>query len=254
MRPAPSPGMTQPELDPRHDRSWTKRLRDDAALLASLDGTRFSTITREVIDRGGAARAIVLSGSTVRAARTHLSDIDYLVITDHAYERDGLAPDVDVHVLSTDEAWRKLRQRDDFVQWCLRLGWIVRDDGIIRQLLAFVLEHAIWPDASRKRAQAERALAIAQQLADIGDHRALIQQMRVVLELIARAELLDAGRWPLARAELPSQMASIELDALAGLFGKAVHGEPTLDELTSGILQVEGLLAARQPASASPPS
>jgi hypothetical protein len=118
---------------------------------------------RRAVEAG--ARAVSLTGSTARDRRTETSDLDHHVVGTR-FKTSDLPGDVDLYVRDADRFWAKLRAGDDFVQWTLRFGCILLDDGIFRAGLRVIANEQIWPDPRVKirrlpemRRLAERLIA-----------------------------------------------------------------------------------------------
>ncbi len=117
--------------DPRDDGGWTRRLRNDAAIARGNQTPELRRITDVVVKRAIAcgARGVALTGSTARAKRTMISDLDYHVVGARPDVQD-LPADVDIYVSPPEKMRAKLQQGDDFVQWTLRCGCILYYTGV----------------------------------------------------------------------------------------------------------------------------
>lgn len=134
---------------------WADRLRFDRARAASNQTSELAAITATVEARGRdvGARALILSGSTARARRTRVSDLDYHVIG----RRPEIGqPEEDVDLVSDDAEtfMAKLRTGDDLVHWSVWYGCVLFDDGVVQSAATHVASHDGWPDATRKMRQA----------------------------------------------------------------------------------------------------
>jgi hypothetical protein len=178
------------------------------------------------------ADALLLTGSTVRGARTSISDLDYHVIG-MTVPHDDLPADLDVHVVSADLFRTRLEEGDDFTQWSLRFGLVIFDSGIISDSRRLIEQRGLWPDVSRKADQAIKSLEIATAMVQSGDQDAAVEQVRTALTLAARWQLLAAGRFPLSRAELPSQLDEIGLSDLAVGLAATINGYPRPEQLSA---------------------
>jgi hypothetical protein len=174
--------------------TWTRRLKRDASEIARRLPHELLEIHRAVIDRArdAAAHALTLSGSTARSRRTRISDLDYHVIGPRILTRD-LSSQLDLHTLTPAELDAHILAGDDFVQWSLRFGLIVFDDGHLRRAAALIATRRPWPDADRKRAHAAKSVDLARRMVASGDVDAALEQVRTALSLAARARLLRAG-------------------------------------------------------------
>ena len=133
---------------------------------------------------------------------------------------------------------------DDFVQWSLRFGCVVFDDGTVRRALRLIAERQPWPDVGRKRAHAAKSLELARRFVRTGDQDGALVQVRTALSLAARARLLGAGIFPLSRAELPAQLQAIGCPEAAHDLAETIYTAPSLTELARAVRQGEQLIAA----------
>ena len=105
------------------DAGWARRMREDRARAERCQTAEqraiTSTLMCRAIDLG--ASAFALTGSTARRRRTAISDLDYHIIGRRP-GIDELPGDVDVIAMSAARFRERLTDRDDFVQWTLRLG------------------------------------------------------------------------------------------------------------------------------------
>jgi hypothetical protein len=186
---------------------------------------------------------LILSGSTARGRRTAISDLDYHLIGP-SIEREDLPYELDLHVLSRQELYADIMAGDDFIQWSLRFGRIVFDDGSIRDALRRVDQARPWPDAPRKRAHAMKSLRLAERVVESGDHDAAVGQVRTALSLAGRAFLLGRDVFPMSRAELPEQLAASGEGGIAEALQSCIDGSPSLDELAVAVLKARRLIGA----------
>lgn len=115
---------------------WQKRLANDRARALDNQSPAQRQITETLRDRAletGVA-AFALTGSTARARRTKISDLDYHVIGARPPHSD-LPDDVDVYATDEIGMWRKLNQGDDFIQWTLRFGCVLFDNGVFQDAM-----------------------------------------------------------------------------------------------------------------------
>jgi hypothetical protein len=125
---------------------------------------------------------------------------------------------------------------DDFVQWSLRIGCVVFDDGTARHGLRIIDECRPWPDAERKREHAVKSLSLAGRFVATGDEDAALEQVRTALSLAARAKLLQVGVFPLCRAEIPGQLDAAGYPEAARALAETIHGAPSLDALGEAVV------------------
>jgi len=187
------------------------------------------------------AEALLLTGSTARGSRTSISDLDYHVIG-VTIPHDDLPADLDIHVVSSGLVRTRLKEGDDFTQWSLRFGRVIFDSGIVNDSLRLIEQRGLWPDVSRKADQAIKSLKIAMAMVQSGDQDAAVEQVRTALTLAARWQLLAARRFPLSRAELPTQLNEVGLSDLAGGLAATITGHPQLEELAQFLSVVQRLV------------
>lgn len=89
------------------------------------------TATVEARSRAVGARALILSGSTARARRTRVSDLDYHVIGSRPNIGDP-AQDIDLQCDDAETFMAKLRAGDDLVHWSVWYGCVLFDDGVVQ--------------------------------------------------------------------------------------------------------------------------
>ncbi len=227
------------------DRVWGRKLEDDSKRIERCLPSHIRDLHRAVVDRARAsgAHALILSGSTARGRRTEISDLDYHLVGS-TIDTDDLSRELDLHVLSAKELEVDVLAGDDFVQWSLRFGCVVFDDGAVRSAVRLLVERRRWPDVDRKRAHAARSLELARRFVATGDEDGALEQVRTALSMAARARLLAEGIFPLSRAELPTQLQQIgEADAARAL-GATIHGTLSLPELEGTVRHGERLLVA----------
>lgn len=211
---------------------WERRLRDDRKRAERNQTPAQREITMTLLRRArtDGAEAFALTGSTARAKRTAISDLDYHVVGSRP-RYDDLPDDVDVYVTDVDRFWSKLLKGDDMVQWSLRFGCILHDSGVFREGLAAIERDGIWPDPARHLRRLPRIAVLAARLIEMEDEDAALDQVRAGLTSQGRAALLVARVVPLARSELPPQLEEIGERDLAAALGRTIHAEPGLDEL-----------------------
>ena len=231
--------------DPRTDHGWEQRLRLDRSLAERRQNRAQKDITARIQERVelGAAQGLALTGSTARAARTAISDLDYHVVGDRPAVAD-LPSDVDVYAGDADRAWRKLRDGDDFVQWTLRRGLVLYDTGIFRELAVAIVEEDLWPSGAAKLERLPELERLARRLIAVADADAAQEQVRATLTSAARGTLLLRGVFPAARGELPHQLRATGNPALAEALEASIHRQLSLEESTESLESLAALTAA----------
>lgn len=184
--------------------------------------------------RESRAQALLLTGSTARGTRTAISDLDYHLVG-MPIATDDLPEELDLHVISAEKLRERLQEGDDFTQWSLRFGLVIFDGGVVRDAVRAITEQRLWPDAARKRTQAEKSLHLAVAMVESGDQDTATEQVRTALTLIARWRLLESREFPLSRGELPAQLQRLGAGGLAAALTATIHSVPPLDELTRAV-------------------
>ena len=218
------------------DATWRRRVQSDADQIERCLPPGLRRLHSAVVERArlAGARALILSGSTVRNSRTELSDLDYHLVGSKIETKD-LSRELDLHVLTEEKLESELLAGDDFVQWSLRFGLLIFDDGVIRRALGLIAERRPWPSVARKRLHAEKSLELARRFVDTGDQDGALMQVRTALSLAARARFLDAGTFPLSRAELPAQLEAIGCPEAARGLAATIYTSPDLAELSTAV-------------------
>lgn len=216
--------------------SWADRVDADRASADRLLPERLRVLHAAVMSRArqAGARGLILSGSTARGRRTDISDLDYHVIGKEIRTRD-LSAEVDIHVLSAERMMDEIFKGDDFIQWSIRFGLVLFDDGAILNAARLIAAERSWPDVERKREHAKKSLDLARRVVDSGDRDGALIQTRTALSLAARAYLLSVKEFPLSRAELPAQLKAACHVEVADALEDCIYGEPTLARLGKAI-------------------
>lgn len=220
-------------LSPRSlDRPWRERLESDAEQIARRLPARLVDLHSAVVERSqrAGARSLVLSGSTARGSRTGISDLDYHLVGP-PIDTGELSRELDLHVLTPAGVTRHLLDGDDFVQWSLRFGLVVFDNGPVREAVSLMDRERLWPDPDRKRAHATKSLDLARRFVATGDEDGALVQVRTALSLAARAHLLASGLFPLSRAELPDQLREIGENQAAEALAETILLAPSMATL-----------------------
>lgn len=221
-------------FDPRDDRAWAARCEEDARIAARNQAPELAAVTAEVVRRcrAGGADAVALTGSTARAKRTAVSDLDLHVVGERPDVGD-LSPDLDIRADDGRRLRRRLLEGDDFAQWTLRFGCVLSDDGVLREAARMVVVHELWPDHRRTLARLPELVRIAARLVEMEDRDAAQDQVRAALTSYARAALLRDRIFPLARDELAAQLR--REPKIASALRATIHEEPSLRELGASV-------------------
>jgi hypothetical protein len=225
------------------DIEWQRRLRDDRERAARNQSPELARITEalEIRARDHGAAAFVLTGSTARARRTSVSDLDYHVVGDLRPDLSGLPGEIDLYADSTAQFAEKLRDGDDFPQWTVRFGCVLWDSGVMRESSEWIERTNVWPDADRKLGQARDTLRFAEGLIESGDYDAALEQCRGAFSILSRGLLLGHGVFPLARDELPGQVAELGQGDLAEALHRSIHERPSLEALRQAAVRARTL-------------
>ena len=224
------------DRDWRDDEVWAARLEADRARAERNQTPSQRLVSATVLERALAAgaQAVALTGSTARARRTAISDLDLHIVGPRPRFAD-LGEGVDLYATSADVLRERLRGGDDFVQWTLRFGCILVDDGVFRAALTEIVESGLWPDSQRKHDRANALLEFAERVAATGDLDAAQDQTRAALTTVARWLLLANGEFPLSRDEISDQVLDLGCFDLAAALSRLIHAEPCLDELATAV-------------------
>lgn len=215
--------------------AWRRRLEMDKEAVDRLVPAPLRGLHDTVLGRARAAEAsgVILTGSTARSTRTEISDLDYHIVGEPFRVLD-LSAELDLHVLSKAELEADILAGDDFIQWSLRFGRIVFDDGVLLAASQLVARRG-WPDVESKKRHAGKSLALAARVVDSGDEDGALLQVRTALSLAARAYLLSSGVFPLSRAELPEQLAAAGQSTVGDALRACIWAEPSLEQLQSAV-------------------
>lgn len=230
------------DLDWSDGEVWEGRLASDrerAFANQSVEQREITMILRERALSEGAV-AFALTGSTARARRTKISDLDYHVIGQRPAHSD-LPDDVDVYATDEIGMWRKLTEGDDFIQWTLRYGCILVDTGVFKAAMQRIAEEKLWPSPDQKFARLSGHIELARRLVRMEDRDAAQDQVRATLTSLSRAMLLQKGTFPRARVELPAQLAGIGEEGLASALFQNICEEPDLGALATALDLAEDL-------------
>jgi predicted nucleotidyltransferase len=225
------------------DTEWQQRLKADRERAARNQSPELARIT-EVLEkraRDQGATAFVLTGSTARARRTSVSDLDYHVVGDSRPDTSDLSQEIDLYADSTARFAEKLRGGDDFPQWTVRFGCVLWDSGVIRESLEWIERMNAWPDADRKLLQARDTLRFAEGLIESGDYDAALEQCRGAFSILGRGLLIASGVFPLARDELPGQIAELGQVDLAEALHRSIHERPSSEALRQAVIRARVL-------------
>ena len=120
------------------------RLQEDRCRATELQTPAQRRVTETILRRAIAlgAEAVALTGSTVRAKRTMGSDLDFMVVGERPH-LGGVEEDVDVYAAGAEAFWERLLAGDDYIQWTLRFGCVLHDNGILKAACGHIEEHGL---------------------------------------------------------------------------------------------------------------
>ena len=200
-------------VDVLDDALWSQRLWSDRERTVRNQTPDLLAVTAivEARSRELGADALILSGSTARARRTRISDLDYHVIGARPDVTD-LPEDIDLYTDTPVSFEQKLRAGDDFAHWSVWYGCVLFDSGVVRTSAASIAREDLWPDPGRKLEQARTTLEFAYKMVASGDDEAALEQVRAAplarRPLVASdARCLPAGARRAERATLSARAA-----------------------------------------------
>jgi hypothetical protein len=212
------------------------RLQDDRRRATELQTPAqrrvAETILQRALDLG--AEAVALTGSTVRARRTTGSDLDFMIVGERP-DLGGVHEDVDLYAAGAEAFWERLLAGDDYIQWTLRFGCVLHDDGILKAACGHIEERGLAPSAERKLIQARRGVGLARLVLECGDVETAREQCRAALTTVARWLLIANGEFPLCRGELADQLVMLGCPELATALHRLIHEEPSSEEMRAGL-------------------
>ena len=195
--------------------------------------------------------AAVIVGSVARNRSTDRSDIDVLFVSHQQLQRPRCPARVHAQLFRTDEFLQRLRARDDFASWCVRLGLPIADPGLWVTITA-APEASNWPDWKLKLAHAMRRLFLASHLLNAGDLTAASEEALYAATHTARALLLRSRVFPLSRPEVVEQLAAAGHRPLADSLRSLLAKEEDRRFLYRSLCYLKRLLISLDKASYAP--
>jgi hypothetical protein len=160
--------------------------------------------------------ALVLIGSIARPV-SYVTDVDLLYV----YREEPLRfldhpLDVDIRAYEKSQFSQRLVDRHDVVTWALRFGRVICQRGRFwNELVDSFAGTLPLPRGDVAQERAKRAAAVYEQLLQIGDAEAALEQRISLLTHQAWSRLLQASVHPASRPELPQQLRSVGEFSLA---------------------------------------
>ena len=171
----------------------------------------------------GVPFASVVIGSVARGVDTDRSDIDVLLVSKDELARPRCEVRVHVQAFTLAVFLRRLREGDDFVAWCVRLG-VPLFSSEIWDAIRSSEEARIWPNWKLKIQHAVRRLILASDLFRCGDYSASSEEVLYSVGHIGRAVLLKLRIFPLSRPEMVEQLNKCGEPVLSGMLGRLLAG------------------------------
>lgn len=188
----------------------------------------------EQVCRAPGTLALVLVGSLARPTHEP-SDVDLLYVYDGTSLTLSDHPiDVDIRAYNKEDFAAHLANRHGIVTWALRFGRpICQRDLFWSELISSFAGKLPMPSAEAANERAQRAARLYDQLIDIGDYEAALEQRITLLTHRAWAHLLSKGIHPASRPELPQQLSAAGEATIGGELAAALrernaakHGTP----------------------------
>lgn len=173
--------------------------------------------------------AVVLLGSTIRNTDSSF-DFDCLYIyTGDRPEFPEAPVEVDLRGFRAQEVERLIQHGNDLLVWSIRFGIsICERDNCWSSLQRRWSEKLPFPSADIAETRAAVAERLLNDLREVGDVDAALEQLVAVLTHRARAALLRAGIFPASRPELPGQLREIKKNELADALAAAIAERNTM--------------------------
>lgn len=149
--------------------------------------------------------AFILIGSAARGCATTRSDVDILIIGERLPSLQLRVPRFEFHRYDSNTFLERLREGDDFPNWCMRFGVILRGHHYWRSILDRA-EGPIWPKWKRKVEVAARRWVATRLSLMTSDTPHAHESAIFAYDHLIRGLLLREGVFPLSRPELPLQI------------------------------------------------
>ena len=185
--------------------------------------------------------SVILIGSVARNSETPKSDVDLLIVSAQTVKTCSVPRNFHLHINTSHDFLRKLREGDDLAAWCVRFGVPIQDGGIWKEITDST-DAKTWPDWRKKILHATRRLVVAKALVATGDIEAASEEALYAASHVARAALLKSNTFPLARAELISQARTAGLEKLAQILESLLFGEANENTVAYSIQYLKKLL------------
>lgn len=183
---------------------------------------------RELCTNGNVL-AVVALGSAVRPMHS-AHDFDCLYIYDGTPPTIHRPPNnVDIRSFEASKVDRLIESGHDLLVWSVKFGCVVCErQSFWSKLAGSWLPRLPFPSYSVADARARRAERLLNDLQDVGDHDASVEQRLTALTHRARAALLRANVFPASRPELSNQLRQIGEEDLAATLREAIEARDAL--------------------------
>ncbi|MBI2369100.1 MAG: nucleotidyltransferase domain-containing protein [Deltaproteobacteria bacterium] len=169
---------------------------------------------------------VVLIGSYARDVDTWRSDVDILVLLHEArHHRLGVLSNVHLHFEEKEKFARRFTEGEDYAISAVRYGKLLYDRSNFWETLRQQIESARWPDWRGKISHAERRIRVGNELLQMGDIDAAMEEYLFGATQISRAILLRRGIYPLSRPELGKQLVAVGRGELAADMEMLIEGK-----------------------------
>jgi predicted nucleotidyltransferase len=188
-----------------------------------------------------AEAAVVLVGSVARRSATAQSDLDLLIVAEDKIAVRRTANRLHIQVMSEADFLERLKSADDFAAWCVRFGIPVVQTSIWDRIVA-TDDAKKWPDWRLKIEHSARRLLLANELLQIGDEEAALEELLYALSHVGRAVLLRANVFPFSRPEMISQLSETGYPQLGAVLRDFSFGRATTANMRRAIRYTKKLL------------
>jgi predicted nucleotidyltransferase len=152
---------------------------------------------------GNDLSSILLIGSTARMKTWEESDIDFIVVAKGKLEI--AKPDINIILLSQEEFEKKYMECDEFVLTSLAYGLLLYDTNFIINFLRKPLPFPTSEKIEEKKEFVRKTLERTYTLLEINDMEQANKELKNILTLLARVEILGRKEIPKSRLELIQQ-------------------------------------------------
>lgn len=194
----------------------------------NLKAQKYGALTIRALRQAGLLNqaVVVLIGSYARNVETWRSDVDILVLLQQPLcPRLNIPDDVHLHFEDKEKFARRFVEGDDYAISSVKYGKLLHDESNFWGTLKQQLKNVKWPEWRDKISHAERRLKVGDELLEMGDIDAAIEEYLFGATQISRAILLKRGIYPLSRPELSGQLISIGQADLATQILALIRGK-----------------------------